>query len=171
MRSFGRMFALFAFAGGTVSCATTPPAIPVGGSSERLAALAGTWNGDYSNPTMGRFGSIRFTLAVNSDTAFGDVTMQPKRERSRNVSVTEGKPAVAPPAPPPPVLLKIAFVEAMGDTVAGLLDPYHDPECSCTLLTRFEGRLRGNRITGRFSTRNLDTGQVTWGDWNVRRRQ
>ena len=167
MRSFGRILTMLGLVGGAVSCATTPPAIPVAGSAERLSTLAGAWSGDYSSQATGRYGSIRFTLAVNSDTAFGDVTMQPRRTNLRAPSVSEGSTATPPP---PPHLLKIAFVQATGDTVAGLLDPYEDPECACTLLTRFEGRLRGNRIDGRYSTKNMDTGAVTWGEWSVRRK-
>jgi hypothetical protein len=59
----------------------------------------------------------------------------------------------------------------VGDTVTGVLDPYEDPECKCTLLTRFAGRLRGDRITGRYSTTNVETGVVTGGEWDVHRKR
>ena len=58
---------------------------------------------------------------------------------------------------------------AKGDTVAGMLDRYTDPDCDCTLLTRFEGLLRDNRIEGRYSSKNMETGGVTIGEWSVHR--
>jgi hypothetical protein len=35
------------------SCSMMPPPIPVVGSSERVAELAGTWSGDYSSEATG----------------------------------------------------------------------------------------------------------------------
>jgi hypothetical protein len=167
MRLLGRSLAVFVLLAIAVSCASTPPAIPVGGSSEGVSKLAGTWNGEYSSQATQRFGSIRFALAVNSDTAHGDVTMQPRANGARAL-VTEGSATTATP-PPPLQVLQIAFVRATGDSVTGVLDPYTDPSCACTVITRFAGRLRGNRITGRYSTRNTATGAETFGEWNVRR--
>jgi hypothetical protein len=152
------------------SCATTPPAIPVGGNVAGVSALAGDWSGEYSSQATQRYGSIRFTLAAHADTAFGDVTMQPRATNPRAVSVDAGGSKSAPP-PPSMQLLRIAFVRAVGDTVTGVLDPYEDPECKCTLLTRFAGRLRGDRITGRYSTTNVETGVVTGGEWDVHRKR
>lgn len=166
MRRFGSMLVMSAVAVIAASCASTPPAIPVGGSTSAVSALTGTWEGEYSSKATERYGSIRFQLAAATDTAHGDVLMQPRRSNVRAV-VGEG---VHVTPPPPPQVLKIAFVRASGDTVAGVLDPYDDPECKCRLLTRFAGRLRGDRIDGRFSTLNTETGAVTWGDWNVRRK-
>jgi hypothetical protein len=151
------------------SCAATPPAIPVGGSVAGVSALAGDWSGEYSSQATQRYGSIRFTLAVNSDTAFGDVSMQPRGPDPRAVSVGEGGAKTAP-SPPPQQVLHIAFVRDMGDSVAGVLDPYQDPECKCTLHTRFSGRLRGDRITGSYATKNMETGAVTLGEWHVQRK-
>jgi hypothetical protein len=168
MRSFGGWLALFVFVALAASCASTPPAIPVGGNAEGVSKLANTWNDEYSSQATQRYGSIRFTLAVNSDTTFGDVTMQPRKSGDRAPVVTEGTPTQATP-PPPLQILRIAFVRATGDTVAGVLDPYTDPDCACTVLTRFAGRLRGDRITGRYSTRNMTTGAETFGEWNVQR--
>jgi len=150
------------------SCSMMPPPIPVVGASERVAALAGTWSGDYSSEATGRYGSIQFTLAADSDTAHGEVVMQPRHPIMRGPSNRDGR-GVAPP--PASQALSVAFVHAIGDTVQGLLQPYEDPECSCTLLTKFAGRLRGDRIEGRYSTLNTTTGITTSGEWNVRRRR
>jgi len=151
------------------SCATAPPAIPVGGNVASISALAGDWSGEYSSQATQRYGSIRFTLAVNSDTAFGEVTMQARRTDARGASVSDvSSKTVAPP--PPLQVLHIAFVRAMGDSVTGVLDPYEDPECKCTLVTRFAGRLHGDRIAGRYTSMNSETGGVTLGEWNVLRK-
>jgi hypothetical protein len=166
MRSLGGTFVMSVVAVLAASCASTPPAIPVGGSSSAVSALTGTWEGEYSSTATERYGSIRFQLAAAADTAHGDVLMQPRRS---NVRASVGENAnVAPP--PPSQVLQISFVRASGDTVAGVLDPYDDPECRCRLLTRFAGRLRGDRIDGRYSTLNTETGAVTWGEWSVRRK-
>lgn len=165
-RTPSALFMMTVVAGIAASCASTPPAIPVGGNTQGVSNLAGDWSGEYSSRATERYGSIRFTLAVNADTAFGDVTMQPRRPTAP--TVTEGGSSSATP-PPPLQVLRIAFVQATGDTVAGVLDLYEDPDCACTVLTRFAGQLRGDRITGRYSTRNMTTGAEAWGEWHADR--
>ena len=150
------------------SCSMMPPPIPVVGSSERVAALAGTWSGDYSSEATGRYGSIQFTLSADSDTAHGEVVMQPRHPVTRGPADHDGR-GVAPP--PASQALSVAFVHAVGDTVQGLLRPYEDPECDCTLVTKFAGRLRGDRIEGRYSTLNTTTGITPAGEWSVRRKR
>jgi hypothetical protein len=39
------------------------------------------------------------------------------------------------------------------------------------LVTRFWGRVRGNTIEGTFASTNVQTREVTHGDWKVKRRQ
>lgn len=65
-------------------------------------------------------------------------------------------------------LLTIEFVRVEGDRVVGRLSAYTDPQCGCTLLTTFEGRIRGDAIDGTFTSRHQD-GRVDNGQWGVRR--
>jgi hypothetical protein len=51
----------------------------------------------------------------------------------------------------------------------GVLEPYEDPECGCLLVTRFEGRLRGDAIEGSYASVNTRTREVTRGEWKVTR--
>jgi hypothetical protein len=151
---------------GTVSCATMPHTVPVTGSPERISALAGTWDGSYWSTGSGRNGSIRFQLAAGRDTAFGEVTMIPRKQ----IHPTDRREDNAVVTPPPAAsTLHISFVHAAGDSVSGSLEPYQDPDCACTLRTWFTGRLSGDQIQGRYTSLDTETGQRTFGEWTVRR--
>ena len=145
-------------------CASAPPPVPILGARPDVAALAGTWAGDYWSPATGRSGSITFDLAAGADTAFGDVLMMPSRLPHATAS-HDGPRAGQPEA------LRIAFVRAARDSVFGYLDFYLDPECGCVLMTKFAGRLEGDEIRGRYLTRNTQTSEITSGEWNVRRKR
>jgi hypothetical protein len=145
-------------------CTTMPPPVPVVGAPADVAALAGTWSGDYWSPMTGRSGSITFTLAAAADTAIGEVLMLPSRF-PRGTSPPEHASSA-----PAPRTLSIAFVRAAHDSVFGYLDPYEDPECDCLLVTKFAGRLQADRIDGRYLTRNTRTSEVSSGEWSVRRK-
>ncbi|HJQ83474.1 MAG TPA: hypothetical protein VKA21_05320 [Candidatus Binatia bacterium] len=145
-------------------CAMMPPPVPMSGAAAEIHALAGVWNGSYVGGT-GRQGSIRFELAADADIAFGDVLMLPSRQPRRDATPDQATYGAAQS----PRALSIAFVRAAGDSVHGVLDPYEDPECGCTLWTRFDGRLHGDAITGTYVTRGWRTGEVLTGTWNVRR--
>jgi hypothetical protein len=143
-----------------------PPPIPVMGVSEHVSALAGTWSGEYASEASGRSGSIRFSLAAGSDTAYGDVLMLPWRTRR-----TRAQTEINTRPMPDPRTFYIAFVQARGDSVYGFLDPYEDPECSCVLVTQFRGRLLGDRIEGGYRTLNMRSRETTEGTWSVRRKR
>ena len=150
--------AMTALALAAISCTIMPPPVPMIGAAPDVAALAGTWTGQYWSPTTGRQGSISFMLAADADTAVGEVLMLPsKLPHATAASNHGGSPA------PAPKTLSIAFVRTVHDSVFGYLDPYDDPECACVLITRFAGRLRGNAIEGRYVTRNTHTSEITTG--------
>lgn len=146
------------------SCATAPVSFPVRGTPVGAATLTGTWDGEYASAESGRQGSIRFVLSADSDSAFGDVLMMPAR-RSPHSGRYESPAWSAPPR-----ALSIRFVLASDDSVAGVLDPYADPETGETLVTRFIGRMDHRAIVGQFQTLNLWTEAITEGTWAVRRR-
>jgi hypothetical protein len=150
----------------SVSCSSMPQPVPVTGSAEGISALAGNWTGDYWSTASGRNGSIRFALAAGRDTAFGEVTMVPRKPVRPN-----GRPEDNVVSSPTPATrtLQISFVHAAGDSVSGSLEPYQDPDCGCTLRTWFTGRLSGEQIHGRYTSLNTETGQRIFGEWTVRR--
>ena len=149
----------------STSCATMPPPFPVVGDPPQVSALSGAWNGEYSSRVTGRHGAINFSLAAGADTAFGDVLMLPsvpRRSRAMGETTTPARGEI-------PAAISIGFVLAAHDSVYGIMDPYPDPDSGSPLVTRFAGRRRGDRIEGRYLTQDQRTGEVTSGEWNVRR--
>lgn len=148
------------------SCAPGPaPRVPVYATASGQQALAGEWEGQYFSARTQRYGTIRFTLTSKADTASGEVLMfaprpaSPGSDHDSRVDVQrlESRP------------LRIAFVMAQGDSVAGMMDPYPD-ENGAMLATRFVGRVRGDAIRGTFQSRNLSTSELNTGTWNVKRK-
>jgi hypothetical protein len=140
----------------------------VAGTATDLAALAGEWSGEYSSSETGRSGSIVFRLKAGTDSATGDVVMSVPTWTRRDV------PGEMPPPGgqgPVPQVLAISFVRVEGGRVSGRLAPYTDPVCGCTLLTLFEGALKGETLEGTYSSRHSATGEVQRGRWAVTRQR
>ena len=149
-------------------CAGTSPHTPVSGTKSDVALLAGEWSGDYWNGAHGRTGAISFHLEAGTDTAHGQVTMISRGERARP-SVDGGVPQN--PAPMTSQALAITFVHAEGGGVSGQLDPYEDPDCHCTAYTTFRGRIKGDAISGTFTTHHGTGGASVTGNWKVKRKK
>lgn len=160
---------LAAFTLALSSAACTPVVLktPVSGNTADLSQLVGDWYGDYDSMESGRRGSIAFRLRAGADTAEGDVIMEP-----RNM--------VDPSAPDPTIprdafgsgrqTLSIRFVLVNDTQVTGVLDPYKDPDCGCTLTTTFQGTLRGDVIEGTFHSEGASFGHIPQnGRWRVKR--
>lgn len=152
------------------ACASTQePRVPVSISPADLARLGGEWTGEYRSATTGRGGSVVFHLTATADSAHGDVIMVP---RGAGVplrrAVYTGQPL--PPQPATPQELTIRFARFEGDRVTGVMDPYTDPDCSCPVITTFEGMVKGNRIEGTFTTQGAPTGSPATGTWSVERK-
>lgn len=153
---------------GAASCSVLRFGRPVAVSGPGLSAIAGEWRGSYESGETGRSGSILFTLSASGDSASGDVIMVP-----RTTGVALGPETMSGVSAPGPDrgsrVLTIRFVRAEGSQVRGALDPYEDPECRCTVLTTFAGRLEGDRIRGTFHTTGRPLGAGVTGTWSVRR--
>lgn len=149
------------------ACATVSPNVPVRGDPNTIRKLVGSWEGEYSGATTGRSGTISFTLKADTDTAQGEIIMIPRNDRDGlNLPPNDVLRQRAVPAS----LLTIRFVAAEDNEVVGVLDPYPDPECGCTLITRFYGRLRGDEIKGTFTSNGSEIfHNATQGTWSVRR--
>lgn len=142
------------------------PAVEVVGSGAR--ALAGAWAGEYSSGATGRSGSIQFDLSAGGDTAHGSVLMIP-RGAGMPLRRAPSEAAQAESAPRTPQDLTIRFVRVAEGRVSGVLDPYTDPDCGCTLSTTFEGEVRGDRIEGTFTSRGSRMHGPVTGTWSARR--
>jgi hypothetical protein len=149
------------------ACATVPAPVPVVGDAADLGKLTGEWGGEYQGETSGRGGSIVFKLAAGADTAFGDVVMIPRQRRESRLPVQD--PSTGLPTPRTPEVLSIAFVRATDGGLSGRLTPYRDPDCDCLLITRFQGRFRGDVIEGTFTSTPAGGGATQTGTWKVKR--
>jgi len=166
LRSTSLLVAVLSFA--LTACGASRSAVPVVGTATDVSSLAGEWAGDYSSAESGRSGSISFTLRSAGDTAFGDVMMVPKGFGRAlipwNQSGSGGGAANQAPS-----VLTIRFVRIERGHVSGTLDPYADPRSGERLLTTFNGELKGNTISGMYTTR-LPSGETQTGRWSVQRR-
>src|SRR5262245_11848817 len=79
-----------------MGCAGTAPRIPVEGSAQDLAALAGDWRGEYQGAAGGRSGLLEFHLAAGADTATGDVLMFPRDQGPSPTTPATGTPTERP---------------------------------------------------------------------------
>jgi hypothetical protein len=150
----------------TLACASKPQPIPLSADPENLSALVGKWSGDYNSETTGRSGSIVFKLSAGKDTAFGDVVMVP---RASQVQVSPDRGQIVAVQPSSEVLT-IRFARVEGGSVSGVMNPYTDPSCGCTVQTTFVGRLTDNNtIEGTFTTSGSGLPGTQTGRWKVKR--
>jgi hypothetical protein len=151
------------------ACGASRSPVPVVGTSNDLSPLAGDWAGDYSSAESGRRGSISFSLRAATDSAFGDVTMIPAGLGRPLQPWRGGENITGAVQVAPSTTLTIRFVRIEAGHVSGTLDPYADPQTGARLLTTFSGELKGNTITGGYTTR-LPSGETQSGRWSVQRR-
>lgn len=147
-------------------CRTTPPTpVRLQGEPATIARLVGKWTGEYWNGAGGRGGSLGFSLRSGSDSLYGDVTMlDPRGQQLRAADPMD----VHVLHVQSPAQLRIDLVVAQGDSVRGALEPYISPDCECAVTTTFFGQLRGDRIDGRFETRNAGRLRAE-GKWELKR--
>ncbi|HWC72354.1 MAG TPA: hypothetical protein VG454_00355 [Gemmatimonadales bacterium] len=155
------------------ACGASQPHVPLVGPAADLSSLIGEWSGAYSSAESGRAGSITFTLRSAGDSAFGDVVMVPNATGVpltpwRSPENPTAQPSGANQAPASKVLT-IRFVRVEQGKVSGTLDPYADPQTGSRLLTTFSGELKGDSISGSYTTR-LASGATQTGHWSVERR-
>jgi hypothetical protein len=162
MERFSVCLALIVLAG----CQAQTPAVHLQGEPVALSRLAGQWDGQYWGGSSGRRGVISFSLAAGSDTLYGDVTMLGLQGQPLN---TVDAPDVHKAHVRVARSLRIDFVRAASDAVAGTLEPYMAPDCNCVVSTTFRGTIVADTISGAFVTRNAGT-LLSEGSWRVVRR-
>jgi hypothetical protein len=144
------------------ACAANPPPVPVYGDAEDRADLTGEWTGEYWSAESGRSGSILFLLTEGADSATGDVLMIPASQAEHHQHAGGQHPASE--------FIAIRFVRVQAGRVRGQLEIYRDPVCGCRLDTTFEGVLRDGTMSGTFTSRHIEGGDVQHGHWRASRR-
>jgi hypothetical protein len=169
MTNITKVFIL-AVALSSTACGWRRTPVPVISDTGSAALLVGTWEGGYNSTETGRSGSISFELASEKDTAWCDVTMIPAVQNLR-ISTEPGAQLPAGRQAPLPEPLKVRFIRLGGGLITGTLEPYVDPDCSCTVSTTFEARFSGgNKIEGTYTTTGRDSRSSTNGKWKVTRK-
>jgi hypothetical protein len=153
------------------ACASVQNPVPIEAGPAGFAVLAGKWDGEYSSQETGRSGSIVFSLVAGEDHAHGDVVMVPRGMNRPIMPATSPEAMTAGRANPE--LLTIDFVRVQGGGVSGALTPYRDPDCACTVTTRFLGQLMkgGTAIEGTYETTGAGLPRAAQGRWRVERRK
>jgi hypothetical protein len=150
------------------SCSAVIQPVTVKGAESDIDLLAGEWKGEYYSKDLGRGGSIEFKLTSGEKTAFGEVVMIPLGSQIPFQPATQtGEPKTATQ---PIEVLKISFVQISGGRVSGKIGPYWDPDNKVTLLTFFDGVLKGDTIKGTFRSRREQSEYFYTGQWEVRRK-
>lgn len=148
--------------------AVEPPGapVPVQGEAPDVARLAGRWAGEFHADSGDRQGKIAFALAVDSDTAFGRITLgaaapaghcvDPARPQ-RYMEISE------------PIVLQIQALATARGSVGGWMRPHEDPTLGCWVATWFEGRMVGDTLAGVYFSQPANGDPIRAGTWWVAR--
>jgi hypothetical protein len=141
--------------------AQQPSAFQVQGHLHDVGRIAGTWRGEFRSEA-GRVGTIFFDLDAGSDTAYGSATFD-------RVVPTQACTDIARPQDIAeirvPVVLRFGALTTSEGSIGGWFRPYRDPDLSCWMDTWFEGKLRGDTLSGSFFARRTDIDTVRMGTW------
>ncbi|MES2304333.1 MAG: hypothetical protein V4558_02460 [Gemmatimonadota bacterium] len=148
------------------ACRYQPTVIPLAGSPTEIAVLAGDWQGDYTSDDTRRSGHIMFRISARGDSAFGDVMMFVPGYNTFPLPWDQATAHLEHARSPD--FLAIRFVAVGGGQVGGELEPYTAPDCNCLVRTRFIGRVRGDEIRGRYTSK-ADGIPERVGRWQVKR--
>ena len=160
------------------ACSSSPqspsPQIGLGGEKQSLKSLDGRWEGTYTNPAVGRAGTIVFEVFSGGKEAHGDILMVPPG--AKEPLHPSRPPSAAETLQTMPRVLEITFVEATGDELVGNVGSFEDPQCHCEARAVFQGRIRGDVMDGTFfveyldANGNPDPGKArTTGTWMMKR--
>jgi hypothetical protein len=139
------------------------PAIPTSGDKASFKALAGRWEGTYTNPANRRSGTIVLEFYSDKET-HGDILMIPPGS-------AQPKPSQEEILRTMPRVLEINFLEsAAPGELSGTVGPYEDPDSHCQSRSVFQGKVKGETIEGTFRTECADgRSPATSGVWSVTR--
>ena len=160
-RSLSRAAALLVLA---AACSVQPAPQPTPSQPADLAALSGSWVGEYSNSETGRSGSISMSLRSWSDSAAGDMVLVPNGAPPLLAVDVAGHVARGLSAE----VLRLSFKQVTGGMVEATVEPYFSPDCACAVTMVLQATPAKNLIAGEFvlsSTR----GVRQQGRWSVER--
>ncbi len=127
-------------------------------------ALAGRWEGTFTNDVTQKGGRLVLTLNGSDESATGQLALTPtggKTVMAEGAAAPMAAPAKGKAAPAPAGGLSVTAMKS-DDKVTGSVDgSYVDPGCNCAVVSTFEGAVNGNTISGTISARDARTGQ-----WN-----
>lgn len=129
------------------ACGAASSSVPIKGSDGDRARLAGEWKGEFEGVNNGRKGTIDFTFEMGRHTADAKVVLDIGGE---------------------PVALKVAYLQVDAGHLIGVIEPYQDPTCDCTVETRFEGSVSPGYVIGTYKV-NPATGEAMIGNWSLER--
>ena len=159
--------AIFAALLASAACTPVVMKTPVSGPTPSISRLVGEWQGDYSSVESGRRGLIAFRLRAGADTAEGEVIMQ---SRVNDPSAPNASAIPWDAMHTTQQQLGIRFVFVSENEISGVLNPYRDPDCGCTLTTTFRGKIQGDAIEGTFHSEGSGTSHSPQdGRWRVKR--
>ncbi|MBI4420973.1 MAG: hypothetical protein HY560_09125 [Gemmatimonadetes bacterium] len=122
------------------------------------AALAGRWEGTFTNDVTQKGGRLVLTLTGADESASGQLQLTPMGAKApvmaegAGMSMGKGRPTGLP----------VMAMKSGEDKVSGSVDAaYTDPGCNCTVVTTFEGTITGSTLSGSLAARDSKTGQ-----WN-----
>jgi hypothetical protein len=130
-----------------------------------LEMLAGEWVGEYESASLGRHGSLEFSLVARTNEARGAVVMVPRGQvqpyqREPHEDVAASDPFNRP-------ILSIRFVRASHGSILGMLDRYWDPDRLCYATTVFRGEAGESHVAGTFRTSFDCGGGEASGTWHA----
>jgi hypothetical protein len=158
----------FAAAALGAACAPVIMKTPVSGRPPAVSRLVGDWQGEYSSVGSGRRGLIAFHLRAGADTAVGDVIMQSRPDGDPSTANVPSSSWDALRTTDEAIAIRFVFVSE--NEVSGVLNPYRDPTCGCTLTTTFRGTITGDVIEGTFHSEGSGISHMpTDGRWQVKR--
>jgi len=148
------------------ACVSPLNRFSIDASPDLLAAMAGRWTGEYDGL---RHGLIDFTLAADSNSAYGDVLMTPATGESPTPMSGTTAFRYGPAGQNRSTILTIHFVHVDRGRVMGMLDPYWDRERGCEATATFYGVLGDGTIEGQFVSTCRGGMPALRGRWWVRR--
>ena len=109
-------------------------------------SLHGVWRGTYAGRRYQRRGRLTLVLVAATDSAVGTMTLDGIAPRAGIWGDDDRRGAGSGSAD-----VSVTAVSLVGTRIMLRSLPYFDQACGCTLTLAFDGQLRGDTLTGRFS--------------------
>ena len=132
------------------ACAAPTNSAPTPSQPADLAAMNGSWIGEFINAETGKSGTITLTIRSSTDVATGDVVFA---RNGMSVAVAADTLLHRAHAASPEVL-GVAFRRVLGGLVEGTVENYVSSDCGCVVSTVLQATPTKNRLQGEYVTSN-----------------